>query len=164
MMGQVLDCDEWRRNYENWTVADHKRFYAEVWAQHPSQSHAAHELMGMVLATHRPRTVIEVGGWDGELAIRMLEMHDFIERWTNVEICEQAVHLGHYHPRYFPTSPDTWFWDNAWNADMLVASHCIEHMTAKHLEAMIRSSNVDVMVFDAPLQNEPTSWWGSWIM
>lgn len=157
----ILDCDEWRRNYSTWTVADHKKFYAAVWAQYPGQSHAAHELASMVLATHRPRSVVEIGGWDGELAVHMLEEHDFIERWTNVEICEEAVDQGHYHPRYWPLSPNVWYWENTWKADMLVASHCIEHMTAEHLEAMVRASDVSHMFFDAPLQDGPTQWWGT---
>lgn len=160
-VSEILDCDEWRRNYDTWSVADHKKFYAAVWASYPNQSHSAPDLTAMVMEAHRPTSVIEIGGWDGELAIRMLEQFDFITSWTNVEICEEAVDQGHYHPRYFPISPNTWYWENVWKADMLVASHCIEHMPARDVAALVRTSDVKYMCFDAPLVDGPTSWWGS---
>lgn len=157
----VLDCDQWRSNYSNWTVADHKAFYKDVWDAYPNQSHHAPSLAQVVMETYAPRTVVEIGGWDGELAVGLLNLFPDIERWTNVEICEQAVKNGHKHPRYWATSPNTWFWDNYWHADMLVASHCIEHMTAEHLEKMVQACDVKYMYFDAPLQDAPTSWWGT---
>jgi hypothetical protein len=157
----AIDCDEFRRNYDKWTVADHKKFYSDVYAVAPQQSHSAPEFVSMVVATHKPRSVVEIGGWDGELAVGMLERFPFIERWTNVEICEEAVKHGHSHPRYWPVSPDVWYWENQWTADMLVASHCIEHMTAKDLEALVRATNAQRMFFDAPLIDGPIDWWGS---
>lgn len=160
-MTQVLDCDEWRRSYHAWTVADHKAFYAEVYATTPRQAHHALDLGEIVFEMFAPSTVIELGGWDGELAVRLLERYETCKSWTNVEICQQAVELGRVHPRYHPLSPDTWFWEHRWEADMFVASHCIEHMTAEHLRAAINAVDVQWIYFDAPLEDEPSNWWGT---
>jgi hypothetical protein len=157
----TLDCDEFRRNYDNWTVADHKEFYREVYEVAPQQSHSAPELVATAIAYANPQQVLEIGGWDGELAVGMLEQFGFIVNWTNVEICAQAVRNGHRHPRYTALSPREWFWERRWTGDMLVASHCIEHMSAEHLEALVCSADVNYFFFDAPLVDEPTSWWGS---
>jgi hypothetical protein len=157
----ILDCDEFRRNYDQWTVADHKRFYSAVWAQYPSQSHSAPLIVATIISVHKPCTVVEIGGWDGELAVTMLDQFPFIDRWTNVEICEEAVEHGHRHERYYPVSPDRWYWEQAWKADLFVASHCIEHMSARDLEKMVGATDAARLFFDAPLQDAPTNWWGS---
>lgn len=160
-MTELLDCDEFRRNYDDWSVADHKAFYKQVWDSNPRQSHHALDIAELVFEMYAPETVVEIGGWDGELAVRILERYQSCKKWTNVEICEQAVNYGRVHPRYKATSPDTWFWDEKWTADMLVASHCIEHLTSEHLEKMVQAVDVRWLYFDAPLDNEPTSWWGT---
>jgi hypothetical protein len=157
----TLDCDEFRRNYDNWTVKDHKEFYRQVYEVAPKQSHSAPDLVADAIVQCGPQRILEIGGWDGELAVGMLERFTFIENWTNVEICSQAVRYGYRHERYTALSPKAWFWERQWEGDMLVASHCIEHMSAAHLEALVRSASVDCFFFDAPLMDEPTSWWGS---
>lgn len=157
----TIDCDEFRRNYDAWTVEDHREFYRQVYEVAPQQSHSAPDLVAAAIKSCRPQKVLEIGGWDGELAIQMLEQFDFIQDWTNVEICAQAVRHGHRHPRYTALSPRVWFWERQWAGDMLVASHCIEHMSAEHLEALVRSASVDSFFFDAPLTDGPTNWWGS---
>src|SRR4051794_15438819 len=114
MAGQPIDCDEWRRNYASWTLAEHRAFYSRVWAEFPDQSHHDAQIVADTILSYAPRTVVELGGWDGSLAVAMLDAFPGVERWTNVEICTEAVANGWRHPRYVPLSPDAWYWEDGW--------------------------------------------------
>lgn len=158
MRGVPIDCDAWRAEYDTATVADQKRWHAEVWEQFPDQSHFSAEPMAEAIARHHPKTVIELGGWDGEAAVTMLERFPFIEGWRNIEICEGAVEHGRTHPRYLATSPPSWFWEFQWTADMFVGAHVIEHLRADHLAAVIEATDAPVFYAEAPMFDDPSNW------
>jgi hypothetical protein len=143
------------------TVADHQKFYSEVWAEYPGQSHFSDAPLARAIESMSPKTVMEVGGWDGEAAVTMLERFDFIEKWTNVEICREAVEHGRQHPRYKSFSPNKWYWECEWPpVDMFVGVHVIEHMRARDLAALVDATDAKAFYFEAPLTWTPINWTG----
>jgi hypothetical protein len=155
-----IDCDAWRAEYDAATVADQKRWHSDVYAEFPNQSHHSVAPMAAALERYRPRTVIELGGWDGEAAVTMLERFSFIEEWHNVEICAEAVANSREHPRFTAESPDRWYWEFPWTADMFVGAHVIEHLSAEHLGRVIDATIAPVFYVEAPINAEPIEWTG----
>lgn len=161
-MIDLADCDNWRRTYDDMTVLDQKAFYGQIWREYREQAHFNADRLTTVIEAQQPRTVVELGGWDGECAGIMLNRFPCLMRWWNVEICEEACAEGLKHPRYAPVClENSWYWEHKWQADMFVASHTIEHLKAKDLEAAIAATTAKTLYFDTPLEDEGKSWWGS---
>ena len=162
MTTAVIDWDAWRMAYPTMTYADHQAFYSEIYYQHPEQRHYSAAYAAKAIEQTTPRTIVELGGWDGELAQKMLSLYPGIEQWTNVEICREAAVSGiGRHPKYeAPDLPD-WYWKNGpWSCDLLVASHTIEHLSVHHLTQAVAATHAKALFFDAPLYDHPTNWTG----
>lgn len=164
----VAACDAWRRDYDVLTVADQKAFYDQVYREHPRQSHYNAEKLFETIERYMPGTVHELGGWDGEAALELLPRSPWIRSWTNIEVCPLAAQAGvdrargsRVAARYGVLCPDTWYWEQTWSPDLFVASHTIEHLKARDLEAVVQATNARVLYFDAPLWETPVSWAGS---
>jgi hypothetical protein len=155
-----FDCDGWRRGYDTMTVADQKAAYSEIWRVAREQSHFNADRLAEVIAERKPRTVVELGGWDGECAGLMLDRFPFVERWVNVEICPEAAAHFHHH-RYTAVCEDIWPWEREWHADLFVTSHTIEHLKALDLSRLIAKVHAPSMYLDSPLTDQPQNWWGS---
>jgi hypothetical protein len=157
----TFDCDGWRRGYDTMTVADQKAAYSEIWRVARTQSHFNVDRLAEVIEERQPRTVVELGGWDGECASIMLAHSPQIEHWVNVEVCPEAA--AHYrHHRYEAFCPrDKWFWEYKWTTDLFVTSHTIEHLKARDLEATIAAVDAKTLYLDSPLTDQPQDWWGS---
>jgi hypothetical protein len=141
-------------------VADQKRWHAQVWEEYPNQSHFSAEPLAAAIEKYRPRTVVELGGWDGEAAVTMLERFPFILNWTNIEICTEATQNGRKDPRYHPLSPAFWYWERKWTAEMFVGAHVIEHLSADHLGRVIDATDAPVFYAEAPIGAQPIDWSG----
>lgn len=159
----TIDCDAWRAGYDDQTPEDARAFHSAVYAEFPNQSHFSSKPLSDAVHQVRPKTVVEVGGWDGEAAGECLASADFIESWINVEVCpEAAAAPATKDRRYIPLCPDGWwFWSRTWSADLFVAVHVIEHLKARHLEAAVEAVNAPFVYFEAPLMDGPTEWAGS---
>lgn len=156
-MTTALDWNHWRTTYSERTYREHQGFYSEVYAAHPVQRHYDADLCSRAIEQINPAYVVELGGWDGELAHLMLDAHP-IKQWTNVEICDEARHGSAGNPRYRTPILGDWYWTQQWTADLFVASHTIEHLTADHLERTIAATKTKAIYLDAPLPDEPTDW------
>lgn len=155
-----INCDQWRAEYDTATVQDQKRWHSQVYEEYPGQSHFSLEPMAAAIERFHPKTVVELGGWDGEAAIAMLERFPWILSWTNVEICGEAVRNGRTDPRYHPLSPSNWYWDRRWVADMFIGAHVIEHLSAEHLGHVIDATVTPVFYVEAPINAQPIDWSG----
>jgi hypothetical protein len=153
----AIDWNHWRSTYTDKTYPEHQAFYSEVFAHHPVQCHFNPMLADKAIRETNPTTVVELGGWDGELAELMLEKHPAIDRWTNVEICREARERG-THPRYEAPEVGDWYWTRTWTADLFVSSHAIEHLTAEDLDRTIQATDAQAIFLDAPLFDEPMDW------
>jgi hypothetical protein len=157
----TLDWDAWRTAYPHLTYTQHQDFYSLVYAQHPEQRHYSTEHVEQAIEQINPRTVVELGGWDGELAHTMLEQYPDIRLWRNVEICREAAAAGEdRHPRYDAVLTNDWYWNKTWTCDLFVASHVIEHLSRQHLDAMVGATNAKALYMDAPLTDQPYQWQG----
>jgi hypothetical protein len=158
-----LDWDAWRQAYPDLTYAQQQNFHSLIWQQHPVQRHYAPDLVAKAIEHVQPSTVLELGGWDGELAHAMLDQHPDIETWVNVEICREASDLSATrHPRLHAAEHlDDFYWTETWGCDLFVASHTIEHLTVQHLEQTIAATHARALYLDAPLGDKATPWQGS---
>lgn len=164
----MINWDDWRRSYDSQTYAQHVAFYDEVYKAHPVQRHVNHEAVSNFIRAYAPICklveVIELGGWDGELALNMLENYPRIDSWMNYEICRGAVAASKPHPRYAGLHPNDWVWNIAIpRADLLVAAHVIEHMRLDNVKALIakvRNAGVTACYVECPISAEPTDWTG----
>jgi hypothetical protein len=159
----TLDWDAYRNAYHTLTYEQHQDFHSAIYEQYPEQRHYDHAQAVRAIETIRPTTVVELGGWDGELASAMLTHDPDIKQWTNIELCREAAAKGYArYPRYHAPILDGWYWDHGpWHADLFVASHTIEHLNAYHLDRTIAATRADAFYFDAPLEDHPLSWAGS---
>ena len=135
-----FDFDAWRTGYDAMSYADHVRTYSELWRLFPVQQHFDGHAMGMFLDQTTPERVLEVGGWNGELAAVMLATCPWITVWDNVEICREAVDAKIcFDPRYHAVSSDRFLWDleGPLEYDALVMSHSAEHMRWTELRSLL---------------------------
>lgn len=158
----VADLDAWRTAYPTATYAEQQAFHSRIWEANPDQNHFDASEARLAIEHVQPKTVIELGGWDGGLAHLMLDEYPAIRWWTNVEICREAAVAGwEGHAHYDAVPLDDWYWTQPWTCDLFVASHVIEHLTAEDLDKTIAATDTPALYFDAPLQDQPTAWQGT---
>lgn len=158
----MLNWDEWRERYPDATFAEQRAFHSEIYAAYPKQHHFSTEYAAQAIAEISPTTVVELGGWDGELAKLMLADNTGIDSWTNVEICQEAAVAGERgaDARYSAWLVHDWYWSRTWTCDLFVASHVIEHLSAQDLERVIAATKAKALFFDAPLDDYGHGWHG----
>lgn len=154
----MIDCEEFRANYDKWSVREMQEFHSRIYAEFPDQTHHSYEPLRAMLSEFQPRRVLELGGWDGTAAARALSEHAFIETWCNVEVCREAVANGYSGERYEAVAPARWFWEYEWEADAFVAMHSIEHLRARDLRAAIEAVACPTLFFEAPLMDHAVDW------
>jgi hypothetical protein len=162
MTATTLDWDAWRNAYHGLTYADQQAFHSAIYQQHPEQRHYDPVYVARAIEQVQPRSVVELGGWDGELAHTMLDQYPTINAWVNVEICKEASDAGiGRHPRYLAPSLTNFYWNRGpWTCDLFVASHVIEHLTIQHLNETLAATHARALFLDAPLHNKSTDWRG----
>jgi hypothetical protein len=169
---QPQDFDRWRAEYDQMTYADQVAFYNQVAEDHPHQVHfdasAFERFLRWAIDARGCIGVIEVGGWKGELAQAMLARLPDVLVWINYEISQTAAEQSVIESnRYQVVVPD----DFAWNitlapADVMVASHTIEHIRERDLAALVDNLPpvVKFVGLQAPLADsaQNVSWAGYW--
>ncbi len=142
------------------THADQLVFHSRIWVEHPVQQHYDARAAGRFLDAVRPKRIIEIGGWRGELAAEMLAGRSWIESWHNVELCTEAVAASVCSdPRYTVAVGETFAWDTPQPvSDALLLSHCAEHMRWRELLALFDSviPPVSAVYLAAPLPLDGT--------
>lgn len=157
----MIDWDAYRAAYDLMSWDDQRAFYDRVWDQHPVQLHYDAEACARFLEATRPATVMEIGGWRGELAGEMLARYDWIGSWHNREVCAgAATNPATDDPRYRANVPTTWPWHVPLRAEAFVASHTIEHMNARQLDELFRATSARAMFLASPLTDDGQDWAG----
>lgn len=157
----IAACDAWRHAYDDMTVEQQREFYDQVYREYPEQSHFNAWRLADVIRGRQPRTVVELGGWDGACAAVMLPLFPCIQTWVNVEISRLAGAAGPDDPRYMPVSPDDWYWDSRWTADLFVTNHTVEHLKGRDVRATIAATDAKTLYIDTPIDEEGHQWWGT---
>ncbi|OGM08450.1 hypothetical protein A2Z67_06010 [Candidatus Woesebacteria bacterium RBG_13_36_22] len=159
------DFNKWRENYDRFSYKEQQSEYNIIYEAGPVQRSFHLPSVKEFLLQCKPSVVLEIGGWDGGLASEILfdNSFDFIHCWYNFEICEEAVKRGLKNIRYFPLIPETWVWEiELPNADVLIASHFIEHIKVKQLKQVISKlpESIQFVFLQAPLEEngDDISW------
>lgn len=150
----AIDWNQWRANYDDMTFADHQAFNAAVLERHPVQQQWNHDACARFIAERQPRTIVEVGGWDGSLADAMLGMYAGIDTWVNYDITPGVPQVCSY-PGYERIVLNVWPWLFKVTADALVASHVFEHMRVSEVLALLDRWDVRSVYVDTPLSGAP---------
>jgi hypothetical protein len=162
--------EEWRRQYKDMDYEEQRAFYSWVAKTFPSQVHF--DLPGFIGALDRftwelgEYSVLEVGGWRGELAAEILGRTDQIKEWVNYEIAEPLLdNIKCDDPRYRMVIPDDFVWNiDLFEGDVLVASDMIEHISGDHLALLVENlpDSVKRIAFKSPLGHwtQPNGWVG----
>jgi len=155
----ATDFDAYREAYGELSHTDRRRLSA-LWAEmYPDQRHADHLNATWFFERYSPERVIELGGWDGYLALCMMSTFACIRSWRNYEIAEpQSVCSLKGYRRVLLGKP---IWEyRKLSADSFVATHVIEHLSASELSLLIPLLDVKTCLIEAPLEVSPRSWRG----
>jgi hypothetical protein len=158
--------NEWRENYEHKTYQDHLAIHRWLLDQYPDQNHSG-PLAGMIVKDLEGQTkstrVLELGGWNGQLAKDVLKDISSIEEWDNYEICPDIEEVTvcedqRYHVEVLPD----FIWDltlDLTKYDIFIASHVIEHMSfAQFKRLMDEIHHIPVLFFNIPFPTKYGSW------
>jgi len=169
---QPQDFDRWRAEYDQMSYADQVAFYNQVAEDHPHQVHFDASAFELFLRHTIDQVgcvgVLEVGGWKGELAGKMLTRLPGILVWINYEISQTAAEQSvPKTDRYQVVVSDDFVWNITLPpCDVLVASHTIEHIKARELGALIDNlpSTIKYIGLQAPLADsaQNVTWAGYW--
>lgn len=164
----VADFDAWRKRYNDMTYQDMKDFYNAVEIDHPLQqaydAHVISQFLDNAIASVGAITVLEIGGWKGELAKQMLIKPNIL-KWFNFEICERAVAQSVItSKKYHAFIPDDFVWNISLPcANVFVAAHFVEHIRWRELEELFANLPPDEIQFiglQAPIQETEINWIG----
>lgn len=127
--------EDFRADYDRMGFRSQVAFYQWVATMFPAQASFDATACRMFLDATKPSSVCEVGGWDGGLAATVLPNASFVTSWDNHDLVHvpQVCFDRRYHQRVLKD----WFWKVAPQADALVASHVVEHLSVPHVEALL---------------------------
>lgn len=155
-----IDWNAWRSDYDTMSFAEQQAFYDLVYCLHPQQARAEVSALERFLDyIGQPLTVVELGGWDGGFAAKILERRPEIVWWTNYEISRAAATESVCEDARFASVPlEDWYWMDKHVADLFVASHVLEHLSILDVIETFDATSTRWMFLQAPLREEPTDW------
>lgn len=124
--------NDYRNNYDKLPFENHQKFYGVIYEHFPSQRQYNLEAVKKFLRKIKKPGVVEIGGWQGELAQEILEstMGKKVWSWVNYEICREAVDNGYDSPKYSGIALKDFFKfdEEMLDHNTLIMSHVLEHM------------------------------------
>jgi hypothetical protein len=157
---EIYQFDRYRRLYDSFSF-NYKIRKAGKWLkQYPEQAHfnftpVNHWLENIV---EKPASVLEIGGWRGDLAEKALSSFEHIKLWHNYDLLKHNNYQNCYDIRYKLISLEDYIWCLALNYEYnaLIATHMIEHINWKEFLQLINwiPKSIKTVLFEAPL---PTS-------
>ena len=160
--------DTYRKKYDSFTFAKKQKIASRWLIQYPEQAHFDFDPVKYWLenVVVKPTSVLEIGGWRGDLAQTALTDFSFIDRWHNYDLIENNGSQKCQDHRYslITLKDDLWRTSLSFRYNALIATHMIEHinwMEFTELAGWIPVGIVTVL-FEAPLpfSEENFSWKG----
>jgi hypothetical protein len=152
----------WRKEYPTLTYKQHQEYAAWLYENYPNQSYFGgvfQEQIKGICRQDKPARIMELGGWNGELADAVLKVETNITAWDNFEICP-SVPAVCVDERYTHCAADDFVWnlDREFDYDMFVSSHALEHLTADDLRKLLHIvAHIPYLAFQLPFPPN-----GSW--
>jgi len=109
--------------------------------------------------------VVELGGYEGELALQILEIYPKIQ-WLNVEIIKHRIKRGLENYRYREHVLSNQLWNEKLELrgyDVFVSSHTLEHLNAvqvKHLFHYLIGNKIEYLILQTPVKANGQTWQG----
>jgi len=159
------EFDNWRSKYETMTLEEQVEYHNDIALRYPEQAHYVYPVVNEVLRLSNPKKVLEFGCWRADMAERGLNENPQIESWKGIEICTEAMSITRcINPKFsyiFPTKFN-WFEDKRIeDADVIFATHFIEHLSNPHFEQLVKYvSGVKWVYFECPITENGQTWEG----
>ena len=155
--------DNWRNSYETMTLEQQIEFHNQIAKEYPEQAHYDYAAVSEVLDTFKPAHILEFGCWRGDMAQQALNQFEFIQSWTGLEICTEAMNMCKCTSdkfKYVLPTKFNWFEDKrSYKADMILATHFIEHLSNEHFEQLTKyCKGVPFVYFECPITNVGQNW------
>lgn len=136
-----MNWDYWRSQYDVWPFEAHRLFYDEVFRNYPSQRYGDCDYVANNLAGKGPLEVVELGGWNGFVAVNVLGRIPAISTWNNYDICAPAIEHSMSHERLYSHTLSDWPWNTELHrGNAFVALHTLEHMKARDIRALLETN------------------------
>ncbi len=163
MSAVAFDWNGWRDEYPRMTFEAARAWNDAVAVEYPDQRHYdAPAITEFVNATGAV-SVVDFGGWDGALAAEVLPLAPLVGSWEtwDISLLPQACE----DPRYSTFTPDGWIWNQPpRRADLLVASHTLEHLTEDQIRAFFARHTFEHVFVDVPMTDAHPRWVNSTTM
>lgn len=167
----IQQFNNWRANYDVTTYEEQQSFYDVISEPFPFQQQfspeSVKEFFRIVARKLDSFSVVELGGWRGELASLMLDIgiNYQIRFWRNYEICQRAVKQTFCRSRrYSAIVPRKPFWELEHQKDyyeVFVASHVLEHIKKREvtllLECLQKIESLRFLYLDIPIPQSCTN-------
>lgn len=153
-----FNFNEWRENYDTYSFEQHKELNNILEEISPrQQQHNTEEVINFLKDIPNAK-VLELGGWKGELANKVLLTNKDIILWHNYDICSNAIDKNVCKDERFKGIVLT---DFAWNLDIFsgynvcIMSHVVEHMKLYEFKSFLdKIKHIKYIYIDCPL-NDP---------
>jgi hypothetical protein len=167
---EICQLDKYRKLYNSYSF-DYKIKMANKWLIHyPEQAHfdiipINYWLENIVT---RPASVLEIGGWRGDLAQIALSSFDHIKLWHNYDLIPYNNYQKCYDIRYNLITLKDYLWHSSlkFEYNSLIATHMIEHINWKEFTDLAKwiPASVKTVLFEAPLgkSEENFNWKGDY--
>ena len=156
-----VNWDDWRAAYDTMSFDDQQDFYDRVFdVARVQRQHDPKKLGALLDYIAEPVSVVELGGWDGELAATMLAGGQIV-KWRNYEISRKAVEASVCDDaRYEAIALTDFYWNDQHYADVFVASHVLEHLRQIDVAATLDATKARWVFIAAPLAETSREWGG----
>lgn len=160
-----LVFEKWREHYADMSDEEHIEFCNAAEAMWPTQKHFDAKNFDFIFHKLNSPTVLEVGGWKGELAHHCLSKYK-IARWDNVDFCSAAaaktVDMGSLPYNVICPTKINWFSEKRHKPyDVFVSAHTIEHLSDEHLVQLLDYiTGIPMIMLEAPINMGDNDWRG----
>lgn len=154
--------NNWRKNYDTYTLDDQKRIINKLEEKYPNQKQFSRGEIYKFFLNRTCKKIVEIGGWKGDLANEVLNNNKTIELWNNYDICSNAKDKAICKDvRYNCIIPDDFVWNlNQFETyDTCILSHVIEHIKEEELQKLfIKLKNIKHIYIAAPIDKDKNNW------
>lgn len=167
---EVHRFNMYRKHYVSLSFEKKQKMAAAWLEQYPEQAHYNFEPVEYWLnnVVTKPVSVIEIGGWRGDLANKVLNENDLILHWHNYDLIENNGLQKCTDPRYKLITLCDYIWNTEPVSDYnsLISTHMIEHINWREFKKLTEwiPDKIETVLFEAPLppDDENFTWKGDY--